>query len=59
MSAKGHDQTSPSGSSQSLCSFVLAVACPPRMTVRTRAPVSEFLSVERLEFFATGFAEVA
>jgi hypothetical protein len=39
--------------------FVLAVACPPRMTVRTRAPVSEFLSMERLEFFPTGFAEVA
>jgi hypothetical protein len=29
------------------------------MTLRTRAPVSEFLSVERLEFFPTGFAEVA
>jgi hypothetical protein len=39
--------------------FALAVACPPRMNVRTRPPVSESLSVYRLEFFPTGFAEVA
>ena len=30
---------------QRLCSFVLAVARPPRVTVRTRPPVSESLSV--------------
>ena len=38
-------------------SYPNAIEC--RSWVRTRAPVSEFLSVERLEFFPTGFAEVA
>jgi len=33
--------------------------CPPRMTVRTRARVSELLSANRLEFFAAGLAEAA